>query len=80
MVYQCHRVPIQFCSKASYFHVNDNFKTSALNDLKMTLDTKKLGASYSCFNYPRVQISLRFTLRLAIYELQAILRQLHRMT
>ena len=35
---------------------------------------------YACHNYPKTQILLHFALQLAIFELQAILRQVYQMT
>ncbi len=60
------------------------------NDNKMTMNTKMLKIPLTCMlqlpsspnipTIPESQISLRFVLRPAISELQAILRQVHQMT
>ena len=61
------------------FWVTGHFETSAVNDPKMTLNTKRSNIPHMHITtVAESQISIRFTLRPAIFELQAILRQVHR--
>ncbi len=70
-----------FCSKvSSCFHAKGNVETSAPNNLKMTLNTKRPKVSHIHVKTTlESQIAVCFTLRLAIVELQAILRQVRQM-
>ena len=67
-----------FCSKvSSCFHAKGNVETS---NLKMTLNTKRPKVSRIHVKTTlESQIAVCFTLRLAIVELQAILRQVRQM-
>ncbi len=56
----------------------DNFETSALNDLKMTLVTNRSKVPH-VHKTPESLVLLRFALQPAILELHAILSQVHRM-
>ncbi len=66
---------------ASRFRLTGHFETSALNDPKETLNTKRPKVLYTgCISTLASQFSLCFALPLAIFELQAILRQVRRIT
>ena len=79
-------------STASHFRVRGHFEKSALNDPKMTLNTKKVNGPKMALNTKRskVHIHIKITLeaqisgclplRPAAFELLAILRQMHQMT
>ncbi len=57
------------------------FEKSVPNDPKMTLKPTRSNVSHTCVtSIHESQISLRFTLRPAVFETQAILRQAHWMT
>ncbi len=57
------------------------FETSALNDPKMILNTKTSKVPHiHVTTSPESQISPRFTLCSSVFELRAILRQVHQMT
>ncbi len=85
--YTCYNLPppppppvtnfTQFCSMASRFRLACHFETSALNYPKMTINTKRSKVSHICCRSTESQISLLFTLQKAVFELQAILRQVH---
>ena len=63
------------------FWMTGHFDTSTLNDLQMTLNTTRSKVPHICVTIVAVsQISLRFTVRPAVLELKANLRQVHRMT
>ena len=62
---------------ASRFRLAHHFETSALNYPKMTINTKRSKVSHICCRSTESQISLLFTLQKAVFELQAILRQVH---
>ncbi len=82
------RVPkFTFHSTATNLWVTDYFETSAANDPKMILNTKRsivpiyVTAYMGTMVSLESQISLRFALRLIFFfELQVILRQVYRMT
>ena len=59
------------------FQVTDKCTEWPLNDLE---HEEVKGALYICYNYPWVLNFTPFALRPAIFELQAILRQVHQMT
>ncbi len=64
-----------------FFESQAIFKTSVPNDLKMTTNTKRSQVSnIDITTNSESQISLRFALRLANFELEANSRQVHRMT
>ncbi len=65
----------QFHSKTSCCWVTYHFEKSAQNDLK---PYRVLHACVTSIH--EAQISLRFTLQWAIFELQAILKKVHQMT
>ncbi len=68
-----------FHSTASRFQVTgaDNFETSAPDNLKMTLNTKRSKVLHThVITTPQSQIA-NFTLWTAIFEVHAILRQMH---
>ena len=76
------RVPnfTQFCSTAGRFWVTGHFERSAPNDKKMTLNTKRSKVlNIQITTTPESKISLNFALRPAISQIQAILREVHRM-
>ncbi len=61
----------------SRFRVTRDFETSAPNDLKMALSTKRSDVPIiHVTTLPGSQISLAFTLKPALVELQVILGQL----
>ncbi len=65
----------------SHFRNAGHFETSALNDSKLTLDPIRSKLPYTRITSVRdSQISLRFAVRPAFFEIQAILRQVHLMT
>ncbi len=75
-----------FHSTASHFQhvqVTGHFDTSALNDPTMTLNTKRSVTSYVYDNYPQllnfIPYFAMFAPQPAVFELQTILRQVHRM-
>ena len=83
MCYLCHWFPnfTPFCSTASCFWYIGHFGTSASNDPKMTLNPTRLNVPNICTTtVPESQISLSFPLRPALFEIQAILRQVHWIT
>ncbi len=66
---------------ASRFPDRSHFDTSAPNDPKITLNTKKAKSVPHIYTkYPRLIHSLRVALWQAVFELQAIFRQVHRIT
>ncbi len=65
---------IPFFSTTSLFRVTGHYETSALNG-KVTLNTTRPKVAHICYYCPESQISVRFALRPAMFELQAILRQ-----
>ena len=70
-----------FQSTAKHFWVTGHSETSALNDRKLTLNpTRSIVPQIFVTSIHKSQISLRFALQWAIFELQAILRQVHWMT
>ena len=61
---------------ASCFRVTGHFEISALNDPKMTLNPTRSNVFHICItSIYECQISIRFALRPAVLELQAILRK-----
>ncbi len=65
----------------SRFRVTGHFEKSAQNDPKMTLNpTSSIVPHIFITTVPESQISLRFALRPAFFNIQAILRQVHQMT
>ncbi len=72
----------QFHSTAIFFQVKGHFVTNLLNDPKLTLNPKrsKVPPYIQVTATPELQILLRCALKPAVFELQAILRQVHRMT
>ena len=63
------------------FLVTDYFETSAPNDHQKTLNNKEWKAPYTDVAISsESQPSIHFALRPALFELKAILRQVHRMT
>ncbi len=70
-----------FRSKASCFRVTGHLETSAPNDPKKNLNTKRWTVPHiHVATTPEWQISLRFALRLAFIELWASLKQVHWIT
>ena len=70
-----------FRSGTGPFGDTDHFETSALNDPRMTLNTTKSKVPHICgISIHESQISVCFTLRPTVFEVQAILRKVHRMT
>ena len=68
-------------STVSRFRVTGHFETHAPNDAKMTVNIKRSQVPHICVTTsPKCQSSIRFAQRPAVFELQAILRQVHRMT
>ena len=60
--------------------IGDILETNAPNDPKMTLNIKRSKVQHiHVTTAPKSQILPRFTLRSTFFELQAILRQVHRM-
>ncbi len=71
----------QFHSTTTHFRDTGHFETSAVNDPKMTLNAKRSYVPHICAtSIHESQISLHFALWTAVFEIQAILRQVHRMT
>ena len=72
---------IPLCCMTSHFWYTGNFDTSALNDPKITLNTTRSKVPHICVtSFHESQISPHFGLWPAGFEIQAILRQGHRMT
>ena len=70
-----------FCSTTSRFWVTGYFERSTTNNLKMTLNTKRSKVPHIYIvTTSKSQISLLFDLLPAVFELQAILRQVQQMT
>ena len=70
-----------FRSTTSRFQVTCHFETNALNDPKMTLNTTKSNVPHICVtSIHESHISLHFALQPAVFQLQAIVRQVHWMT
>ena len=70
-----------FHSMAGRFWVTGHFEISAPNDPQMTLYPRRSKIpQIHITTTSKSQISLRFALRPAIFELQAILKQVHLMT
>ncbi len=83
MYNQCPWFPnfTQFHSTISRFRDTGNFETSALNNCKITLNTKRSYRPHiDVTSIQESQISLRFALRPDVFRILAILRQVHRMT
>ncbi len=70
----------QFSWQASYIPVYANFETGAQNDPKMTCNTKRSKVlDIHMTTTHESQMSLRLAIWLVVFELQAILRKVHRM-
>ncbi len=68
-------------STASHFQVTGHFDTSAPNDPKMTLNTKRSKEPLIHVpSTPEPKISIHFALQSAVFQVQAILRNAQQMT
>ena len=71
---------LNFTSTARHFQVGGRFGRSAPSDPKMALNTLRSKVPILHITTPGTQISFRFAPWQAVFELQAILRQVHCMT
>ena len=67
-----------FFSTARRFRVTGNFETSAPNEPQIILNTKWSKVPHVTASEPK--ISILFAIRLVIFKLQDVLKQVHRMT
>ena len=70
---------LSYRSMASHFWVATHLENSAPNDHKINLNTTRWNVPHICVtSVYNNQISVSFALRPAVFDLQAILRKLHR--